>query len=408
MQAQDNPLLSPETLRNPYPAFAAMREAAAVHYIEPLMGSYVVCRHEDVLQVLNAHELFSSDAMRGFTNVNSAIRPEVAQLLQAEKILMVEDPPIHTRMRNVVSHAFTPRRVAELEPVIRAHATKLLDAMLARGETELMADLAIPLPVTVISELLGIEPARRHDFKRWTDDAIAATTPAAFALVDTTRLESSIIAFNDYMQETIERRRREPRNDLISALVEAAKEDDFLSPRDLIFFCLLLLAAGNETTTHLIGNGVIALVRDPSQWERLVAQPSLIPNAVEEMLRYEPSIQASLRRAKEETVIGGHTIPKDARVLLMLGAANRDPRKFADPDRFDVTRDAQGHLTFTHGIHTCLGAHLARLEARVVFEELVRRVRRFEFAPGQADAIDYGTNLLQRGPKSLRLVVQPC
>jgi len=402
MPVQEDSLLSPETVSNPYPVFAAMREAAPVHHVEPLMGAYVVCRYDDVGSVLKNHTLFSSDAMRAFTTVNSAIRPEVARLIQADKVLMAEDPPLHTRMRNVTGHAFTPQRVAEMEPFIRAVVTKLVDAMLAKEQPELMADLAVPLPLTVISEMLGIDPERRDDFKRWSDDAFAAITPDIFARVDTASVEASIIAFNDYMQGILEQRRQKPGKDLISAVVAASKQEDFLSPKDVIFFCLMLLAAGNVTTSTLIGNGVIALLRNPAEWERMVADPSLIPNAVEEMLRIDPPIQASLRRATVDTVISGHPIPKNARVMVLLGAANRDPRKFADPDRFDIARASPAHFSFSHGVHFCMGATLLRLEARVVFEELVRRIRRIEFAPGQADSIDWGTNLRQRGPKALR------
>lgn len=404
MQApNDNPMLSPELLKDPYPFYASLREQAPVHYVEPLMGSYVICRHEDVSAALKNYALFSADAMRAVTTFNKAIRPEVIALIQPDHVLMASDPPLHTRMRGMVSQFFIPRQVTALEPTIRALVSRLLDAMLTKKEPELISDLATSLPLTLISEMLGIEPERCQDFKRWTDDIVAAVTPAAFAQADITRLEASMMAFHDYMQETVAQRRREPRNDVISALVQSSDKDGVLSQKDIIFFCQLLLASGNATTTNLLGNGIIALLRNPSEWERLVANPSLVANAVEEMLRYDPPLQAALRRTTQDTTVSGHPVPANAQVLMLLGAANRDPRKYADPERFDITREAQGHVGFGTGIHACVGAPLARLEVRVVLEELLRRVRRLEFAPGQEESLDWGTNLMWRGPKALRL-----
>lgn len=408
MQAENpNPMLSPELLKNPYPFYASLREQAPVHYVEPLMGSYVMCRHEDVNAALKNYTLFSADAMRAVTTFNKALRQEVIDLLQPDHVLMAADPPLHTHLRGMVGQFFVPRQVTTLEPTIRALVSRLLDAMLAKDEPELIADLATQLPLTLISEMLGIEPERCMDFKRWTDDIVAAVTPAAFAQTDIARLEASMMAFHDYMQDIVQRRRREPRNDVISALVQASDKGGVLSQKDIIFFCQLLLASGNATTTNLLGNGIIALLRNPSEWERLVADPSLVPGAVEEMLRYDPPLQAALRRTTQDTTVSGHPVPANALVLMLLGAANRDPRKFADPERFDITREAQGHMSFGSGIHACVGAPLARLEVRIVLEELLRRVRRLEFAPGQEESLDWGTNLIWRGPKALRLKAEP-
>ncbi len=390
-----------ELLANPHPFFAALREAAPVQKVEALMGSYVVARHEHVGAILKNTAVFSSRGM-GFEKVMPPeLGEEVLRYFRVDKNLISSDPPQHTRLRTLVSRAFTPRRVAELEPHLRDITRGLLDTMLAQEEFDLMTDLAAPLPVTVIAEMLGIEPEHRRDFKRWSDTIIQA---ASFTIRDKSQLGQGIRELQAYLEAAIERRRREPRQDLISALVEASEaEGGFLSTLELIDFVRLLLIAGNETTTNLIGNGMVALLQHSSEWERLVADPSLLPNAIEEMLRYEGPAQSLLRMTTEDTEIAGHPLPKGAPLMLLLSAANRDPRRFPEPDRFDITRDTQGHLAFGHGVHFCLGAPLARLEAKVAFEELLRRVRRVSFAPGQESHIAWSETFIVRGPLSLRV-----
>jgi cytochrome P450 len=398
------PQLTPQVTLDPYPFYASLREAGPVSFVESLMrGCYVLTRHEDITSVLKNPALFSSKLMAPGAMMPKELGEDVIRYFQAENNLLTSAPPLHTRLRNLVSRAFTPRRVAELEPRMRELSGELIDAMLAREEFDLIAELAAPLPVIVIAEMLGVEPERRLDFKRWSDDVLLAITlPGTGA--ELVRLRESILAFHAYLEAAVERRRREPRQDLISALIEASEaEGGFLSTLDIIAFTRLLLVAGNETTTNLIGNGMVALLRHPSEWERLAADPSLMPNAVEEMLRYDSPAQAIIRVVLEDTEIAGQAIPKGARVLLLLGASNRDPRRFPEPDRFDVTREAQGHVSFGHGIHFCLGAPLARLEAAVAFEELFRRVRRVSFAPGQEETIPWNQAFLIRGPKRLRL-----
>jgi cytochrome P450 len=392
--------LTPELLSNPYPFYASLREAAPVQQVKALMGCHVISRHEHIGPILKNTAVFSSTIMGAGGLFPKELGEEVLRYLRADNNLVASDPPLHTQLRSLVSRAFTPRRVAELEPRIRELASGLLDAMLARDEFDFISDLAMPLPVTVIAELLGVEPERRLDFKRWSDDVMKATA-MGLSTLELTGIATSLRELIEYMEAAIARRRREPGGDLISALLQA--DEGLLKPADVITFTRLLLVAGNETTTNLLGSGMVALLRHPSEWERLVADASLIPNAVEEMLRYDSPIQAILRVTTQDTEVAGHPLPQGSRVMLLLGAANRDPHKFPEPDRFDVTRDPHGYMSFGHGVHFCLGAPLARLQVKVVLEELLRRVRRVSFAPGQEDHLDWGGKLILRGPKRLRL-----
>ncbi|WNG57790.1 cytochrome P450 [Archangium gephyra] len=402
------PSLTPDITRDPYPFYASLREAGPIQFVPSLMrGCYVLTHQEEILSVLKNPILFSSKLMAPGAMMPKEIGEDVIRLFQVENNLLTSSPPLHTRLRNLVGRAFTARRVADLEPRMRELSGQLLDAVLAREEFDLISEVAAPLPVIVIAEMLGVEPERRLDFKRWSDDVLRATAMTG-ASEELSRLRQSILELHAYLEAAIERRRHEPRNDLISALIEASEDEGgFLSTLDIMAFTRLLLITGNETSTNLIGNGMVALLRHPTEWERLAADPSLMPNAIEEMLRYDSPGQALLRLATEDTEISGQAIPKGSRVMLLLAAANRDPRRFPEPDRFDVTREIQAPLFFGYGTHFCLGAPLARLEGKVAFEEIFRRVRRVSFAPGQEDSIPWNQAFLIRGPKSLRLKAEP-
>lgn len=405
MQVSDYNPLSAVVQGNPYPYYELLREKAPVHFHEPL-GWYVVSRYEDVVAITRNPAVFSSS--------RDILRPERITELEREApltlrsilrgVLIAEDPPIHTKTRGLVSRAFTPKRVAELEPRIRQIARELIAQLPRSGEFDLIKDLAEPLPIIVIAEMLGVEPERRHDFKRWSDDVVASFQAIA-RHEEMADIERSTREMQDYMARALESRRQQPREDLMQALLDNGVREGVLSEEEAGSFCRLLLVAGNETTTNLLGNGMRALLDTPEQLERLVREPALIPNAVEEMLRYDSAAQALFRKTTQEVVVAGTRIPAGATLLLLFGSANRDPRKFPQPDRFDVTRDISGQVAFGHGIHFCLGAPLARLEARVTLEELLTPDRRLSLAPGQQ--VQNVNSFAIRGLKSLKVRTEP-
>ncbi|HZP57380.1 MAG TPA: cytochrome P450 [Dehalococcoidia bacterium] len=380
-----NPM-SPEFRLDPYPTYAAMRRDAPVYRSA---GYVVVTRYDDVVSVLRQPNLFSSSAI----GMNVRGRPA--------RTIINTDPPVHTRIRGVINRAFTPRMVADLEPMIRRVTARLLDRMCERGEGDIVRDLAVPLPVTVIAHLLGVDPDRQEDFKRWSTAVISET--AGLPDDERARVERDTDEFQDYFDAAIaERRERPGGDDLISAIVRAQQEDEeLLSADDVLAFTGLLLIAGNETTTNLIGNAVLALLAHPEQMARVREEPALVPNLVEEALRWDSPVQFLFRTATEDTEIAGEPIAAGTTIIPVYASANRDDARFPEGDRFDVTRNAQGHVAFGYGVHFCLGAPLARLEARVALEQALARL------PGLRRAGDTPPervpSLFLRGVQSLRV-----
>jgi cytochrome P450 len=379
-----------EVKENPYPYYARLRAEAPAYQVEPF-GFWVISRYEDVVHVLRSPQLFSSSAMGTGMLMGGYEGPQVSTVIGS-------DPPEHTRLRGVVNRAFTPQRIAGFEPRISEITDELLGAVQDRGEFDLVEDFAIPLPVTVIAELLGVEPSRRRDFKRWSNAIVGAM--GARTETERERRHQDMGDFREYFAEAIEARRTEPTDDLIGTLVRAEEGDQRLTPEEVLAFSVILLIAGNETTTNLIGNAVLALLEHPDQLAKVLADPSRIPDLVEEALRYDAPVQGLFRRASQDVELAGATIPAGAIVMPLYASANRDERRFPDPDRFDVTRDAQGHLAFGYGIHFCLGAPLARLEARVALEALLSRFQNLARTNERVERVD---SFFLRGPKSLPL-----
>ena len=321
--------------------------------------------------------------------------PEPDSIFAALDVHMLNsDPPDHERLRRLVNKAFTARRVDRLRPRITEITAGLLDDMSTRSEVDLLASFAFPLPITVICELLGVPPADRDDFRAWSA-TIVSDIPAPEVF------QAHATAMARYFMELLAAKRQQPRDDLLSALLAARDDEDRLSENELVSMAFLLLVAGHETTVNLIGNGVLALLLNPAELARLDADPSLIGGAVEELLRYvNPVNNATFRFAAEPVEIGGVRISRGDPVLVALSSANRDPSRFGDPDRLDLGRDSSGHLAFGHGIHYCLGAPLARLEAEIAFSHLLARFGSMRLAV-PADSLRWRPSTLIHGLEAL-------
>jgi cytochrome P450 len=336
--------------------------------------------------------------------------PDQAEPVALGRSMLRSDPPDHARIRNTVARAFTPRAIAALEPRIHEIADQLLADLRPGRPFEVVGGLAVPLPVRIIAELLGVDPDDWPRFRQWSENVISVTARRQLGAAgsvedpDAGQLASqSSMELRAYLGRVIEERRREPRDDLIGRLV-AASEGGVLTGDELMQACVLLILAGNETTTNLISNMTLALARHPEQRRRLVDDPALINNAIEEVLRFDGPVHFTSRRVTEDLSLRGHTIHAGSFVQIVLAAANRDPERFADPDVFDIGReDASAHLGFGRGIHYCLGAPQARLEARIVFELLLRRAPDFRLADA-GRPLAYGPNAALRGLRELWIV----
>ncbi len=324
-------------------------------YHNPERGIWAISRFEDVWNATLDVETLTTEGIE-----------EAQSLLPMLNYL---DPPRHDRLRTLVSRAFTFRRVGAMEDRVRAIARELLDGLSGRDRCELVEDYATPLPGRIIAEMIGVPPERRETFLGHTRRML--TTNPSLSIKET--IEEPSRRIYEEFGLLLDERRRRPAEDLMSALIAAELDDETLSDEEILGFCYQLIVAGNDTTTSLIGNGAVLLARHPDQQKRLAESPDRIPQAVEEMLRYETPAQALPRRTRRPLELHGCRVPENERVLLLWAAANHDEREFDEPERFDVTRKITRHLSFGHGIHFCLGASLARLEARVAFEELLAR-----------------------------------
>jgi cytochrome P450 len=392
-----NPFLS-ENRRDPYPAYARVREAGGI-YRAPF-GMFIASRYDDVAALLRDPR-FSADRSHAapFRLMRWMNRDSPDFLNLIDRNLLNLDGLAHTRIRGLVNKAFTPRRVAALRPRIEQIVEELLDEVARRGDCELVRDLAHPLPVIVIAELLGIPAGDRAKFRSWSNGVAQIIDPLN-AERGMARAREAATALAGYFRQMLALRRAEPRDDLLSAMIAAEQDGGVLGEGDLLSLSTLLLAAGHETTTNLIANAVLALLRFPDQAERLRAEPDLMPAAVEEFLRFDSPVQFTDRVALEDVELGGQRIARGRPALLLLAAANHDPAQFAAPHRLDIARSDNRHLAFGGGPHFCLGAPLARLEAQIALGGLLRR---FPKLAGDLNGVTYRPSVLLRGPVALPL-----
>jgi len=389
---QFNPM-DPEFVADPYPMYHRLRAEDPVH--QSPLGFWVLTRHADVIAMLRDPRLIK-EPIAAFVaaRFGMAVPPGLGLSM------LDRDPPDHTRLRGLVSKAFTPKALESLRPHIQQIVDGLLAQVERKREMDLIEEFAYPLPVRVICEMLGV-PVHDHErFKQWGLD-IARGLDAIMLPPDSEVGKRSIAgrrALADYFRALITERRAAPREDMLSALIATEEAGDKLNEDELLATCILLLVAGHETTVNLIGNGTLALLRHPGELRRLREDPGLIGTAVEELLRYDGPVQRTARIPSEDITIGGRTIPKGEMVMPFLGAANRDPAQFPDPDRLDLTRADNRHIAFGMGIHFCLGAPLARMEGQIAINTLLRRLPKLALA---TDTPEYRQSLTLRGLQSL-------
>jgi cytochrome P450 len=392
--------LRPEYLATPYPLYARLRTADPVHWDEAT-GGWVFTRHADVMTILRDAR-FSAARMDIDTSwipeeMLASLEPPIRALVRQMLFL---DPPDHTRLRGLVNKAFTPRVVEAMRPRIQQITDELLDAVSANAGMDIIRDLAYPLPAIVIAELLGVPPEDREQFTIWTGQFGALLDGSNLTLEDVFQALYGVAEFMDYFRGIIRQRRTVPKDDLMQAMMRAEEHGDVLSEEELLGNCVLLLAAGHGTTTHLIGNGTLALLSHPEQLQQLRDAPSLISTAVVELLRFDGPVQLTSRKAKEDVIFEGRHIHAGQDVMLSLGAANRDPAQFPEPDRLDLNRLENRHMSFGHGIHFCLGAPLARVEAEIAFNTLLRRFPGLRLETGE---LEWGPSIVFRGLRRLEV-----
>jgi cytochrome P450 len=354
-------LFTDEMRRDPYPVYDVLRRTGPVFKVPPPFDAWLVLDYDGVRGMLADHATFSS------------------RVPAPKNWFLFSDPPQHTKLRGLISRAFTPRMVVELEPRVRAISRQLLDAVLDRGEMDLAGDFAVPLPMMVIAEMIGLPTEQWPRFKRWSDAILTLSYTRSGGAAAEQGMANFIAATDEmraYLTDTLYRRTESaPSAGLLSRLAAAEVDGQRLTHDEILGFLQLLVVGGQETTTNLVNNAVLSLLENPAQLARVVSDRTLLPSAIEETLRYRAPFQWLMRTPTRDVELHGQTLPAGRLILAMVGAANRDPARFPDPDRFDVTRDPNPHIAFGHGNHFCLGAALARLEARVALGDLLDRTR---------------------------------
>jgi len=390
-------LLDPEVLADPYPLFHRLRTEDPVHW-DPFLHAWVVTRYKDVVTVLHHYSAERTPTPKQLAAMGLASLNPIAEIMVKQMLFL--DPPAHARLRSLASEAFSPQRVEVLRWHIREITDRLLDKVQAKGHMDVIADLAEPLPCIVTAEMLGVPVEDYQQLKAWSQDFAEMLGNFQHNPERAPRILKSVLEMADYFRSAMREQRLHPRDGLVSSLMNAEIQGDRLSEEEVIANCIVTMVGGQETTTNLIGNGVLALLRNPDQLEKLRSDLSLIPSAVEELLRYESPSQHTARLAPEDTILGGRRIQKRQAVIAVMAAGNRDPERFPDPDRLDITRADNRHLAFGWAAHFCFGAALARIEGQVAFELMLRRLPHWAFEPGP---LVWRSNLGLRGLTRLPL-----
>jgi cytochrome P450 len=383
MTRPDLDLKSSKSVQDPFPLYAWLRDHDPLHWSESL-NAWVVTRYADVVSIFDRPGTFSSDRFRKLDERYASQRPAVRAVAEVlGHWLVFRDPPDHDRLRGLLQSSFTPKQLASSRDRIQRTVDALLDRVTARGAMDFIRELAFPLPAMVIAGLMGAPEEDLEPIKAWSDRLAAYLGGAVDERDNFTEASAGIAGLVDYFRTLLREHERQPRDDLTTLMLRAEHEGHRLTRDEVVANCILLLFAGHETTTNLLGNGLFHLLRHPAQAVLLRADPALLHGAVEELLRYDGPVPATVKVATEDVPWHGRTIRRGDMVVPVMASANRDPRQFPDPDRLDLRRQPERHVAFAAGIHYCLGAWLARLEARVVLDTVFRRLPHLELAPGE-------------------------
>jgi cytochrome P450 len=372
-------LLDPEVLANPYPLFRRLRTEDPVHW-DPFIHAWVLTRYTDVVTVLHNFLAYKPAPPETLTAMGLSSLDPITKVMTKQMLFM--DPPAHTRLRNLAAIVFTPYRMELLRLHIKDIVSSLLDKVQSKGRLDVIADLAEPLPATVTAEMLGVPVSDIRQLKAWSADFAEMLGNFQHNPEGVPRVLQSLQGMTDYFHAAIREMRSHPREGLIHSLLTAEVDGDRLTTEEVVANCIITMVGGQETTTNLIGNGLLALLRNPQVLQELRSDLSLIPSAVEELLRYEAPSQYTTRLAPEDFEVGGKTIQKGQATIAIMAAANRDPERFPDPDRIDIRRTDNRHLAFGWAAHFCFGAPLARIEGQLTFEALLRRLPDLALEPG--------------------------
>ena len=390
-------LLDPEILANPYPLFQRLRTEDPVHW-DPFLHTWIVTRYVDVLEVLHTFSAERTHTPEKLEALGLSQMSPIAQLMVKQMLFM--DPPSHTRLRRLASYAFSPGRVVVLRSHIREIVARLLDQVQNKHRMDVIADLAEPLPAIVTAEMLGVPVSDRDQLKAWSADFAEMLGNFQHNPEHAPRMLRTVRDMTTYFHDAVRKQQDNPREGLVQSLMTAEINGDRLTEEEIAATCIVTMVGGLETTTNLIGNGIITLLRNPQEMEKLRGDLSLIPSAVEEMLRYESPSQHTGRLAPADRELGGKVLRERQAVMAVMAAANRDPERFPDPDRFDTTRQDNRHLAFGYAAHFCFGAALARVEGQEAFDAIMRRMPELKLQPGP---LVWRNNLGLRGVKALHV-----